>query len=101
MGDAMEEHRKAVALFRYEVLVPVLSEPPERAAAMIRRQAGKVWDIPGSRRVRVAEGTIYGWLRLYRQRGFDGLHPKSRCDRAKPRRMRSRRCLRSRRMLPS
>ena len=87
MSDAMEEHRKAVALFRYEVLVPVLSEPPERAAAMIRRQAGKVWDIPGSRRVRVAEGTIYGWLRIYRQRGFDGLHPKSRCDRAKPRRM--------------
>ena len=35
----MAEHRKAVALFRYWVLVPVLSEPPGRAAAMIRRQA--------------------------------------------------------------
>ena len=44
-----------------------------------------MWDNPGSCRVRVAEGTIYGWLRLFRQRSFDGLHPKSRCDRAKPR----------------
>ena len=87
MDDSMEEHRKAVALFRFEVLAPVLNEPPERTASLIRVQAAKVWDIPGSNRMRVAEGTIYDWLRLYRARGFDGLLPKSRRDRAKPRRM--------------
>ena len=87
MGDVMEEHRKAVALFRFEVLAPVLNEPSERTASRIRVQAAKVWDIPGSSRMRVAEGTIYDWLRLYRSRGFDGLLPKSRRDRAKPRRM--------------
>ena len=87
MGDVMEEHRKAVALFRFEVLAPVLNEPSERTASRIRVQAAKVWDIPGSSRMRVAEGTIYDWLRLYRSRGFDGLLPKSRRDGAKPRRM--------------
>ena len=87
MDGSMEEHRKAVALFRFEVLAPVLNEPPERTASLIRVQAAKVWDIPGSNRMRVAEGTIYDWLRLYRARGFDGLLPKSRRDRAKPRRM--------------
>ena len=87
MGDVMEEHRKAVALFRFEVLAPVLNEPSKRTASRIRVQAAKVWDIPGSSRMRVAEGTIYDWLRLYRSRGFDGLLPKSRRDGAKPRRM--------------
>ncbi len=47
MGDVMEEHRKAVALFRFEVLAPVLNEPSERTASRIRVQAAKVWDIPG------------------------------------------------------
>ena len=87
MSDALEEHRRAVALFRFEVLAPVLNEPSDRTASLIRVQAAKVWDIPGSSRMRVAEGTIYDWLRLYRARGFDGLLPKSRRDRAKPRRM--------------
>ena len=87
MSDDREEHRQAVALFRFEVLAPVLNEPPDRAAAVIRVQAAKVWEIPGSRRMRVAEGTIYDWLRLYRERGFEGLLPKRRSDRAKPRRM--------------
>ena len=105
MQDGMEEHRQAVALFRYEVLAPVLNEPPDRAAAVIRAQAGKAWEIPGSRRIRVAEGTIYGWLRLYRERGFEGLLPK------KPQRPREAAadaagcgrsgCCRSRRTLPS
>ena len=65
----------------------MLNEPSERTASLIRVQAAKVWDIPGSSRMRVADGTIYDWLRLYRARGFDGLLPKSRSDRAKPRRM--------------
>ena len=55
MGDAMEEHRKAVALFRFEVLAPVLSEPSEWTASLIRVQVAEVWDIPGSSRMR-------GWL---------------------------------------
>ena len=87
MDDAREEHRKAVALFRYRVLAPVLGEPPERVRPVILSQAAKFWNIPGSNRIRIAEGTIYDWLRLYRQRGFEGLKPKSRRDRAKPRRM--------------
>ena len=85
--ERREKHREAVALFRYRVLVPVLNEAPERTAAVIREQAEQVWDIPGSNRLRVAEGTIYDWLRHYRLRGFEGLKPKRRSDRAKPRRM--------------
>ena len=43
--------------------------------------------IPGSRRTRVAPQTIRDWMRLYRASGIEGLLPKPRADRAKPRRM--------------
>ena len=56
MGDAREEHREAVALFRYRVPAPVLNESPERTAAVIREQAGKVWDIPGSQQCGLRRG---------------------------------------------
>ena len=46
-----------------------------------------MWAIPGSRRTRVGETTIRDWIRRYEEQGFEGLLPKYRRDRAKPRRM--------------
>ena len=87
MSSTDEERRWAVALFRHGVIAVVLCEPLERAGALIRLQSGKVWAIPGSRRTRVGETTIRDWIRRYEEQGFEGLLPKYRRDRAKPRRM--------------
>ncbi len=77
MHGGMEEHRQAVALVRNGALAPVLNGPWDCAAALIRAQAGKVWEIPGNSRIRVVEGRVYGWLRLFGEQGFDGLLPGS------------------------
>ena len=69
-----------VALFRHGVIAELLRLPPERAAAL-RAQAQATYEIPGSRRTRVAAQTIRDWLRLYARGGFDALHPKPRTDR--------------------
>ena len=87
MSITDDERRQAVALFRHGVIAVVLCEPPERAGELIRLQSGKLWAIPGSSRIRVGETTIRDWIRLYGERGFDGLLPKRRRDQAKPRRM--------------
>ena len=87
MSSTDEERRRAVALFRHGVIAVVLCEPLEHAGALIRLQSGKVWAIPGSRRTRVGETTIRDWIRRYEEQGFEGLLPKYRRDRAKPRRM--------------
>ena len=73
MHGGMEWHRRAVALFRYGLLAQVSNGPSDRAAALIRAQAGRVWEIPGSGRILVAEETIYGCLRLHGKRGSDRL----------------------------
>ena len=59
---------------------------PERAA-VIRDRAERAHAIPGSRRTRIAAQTLRDWIRIYRRSGFDGLMPKARSDRARPRRM--------------
>ena len=89
MGRNDEDHRQAVALFRYGVIAVLLTLAP--GSAELRRAlhdaTTRSWDIPGTRRTRVAEQTIRDWMRHYRRGGFEALKPKRRTDRGKPRRM--------------
>ena len=71
-----------VALFRYRVIAPLLTEPRGKASRQIREQAGLRWEIPGSDRTRVAPETIRSWFRLYRRDGLDALRPKDRSRRS-------------------
>lgn len=87
MSEDDKEHRTEVALFRYRVIVPLLDLSGAQRARGMRELAAKTWSIPGSRRTRVAETTIRDWLLIYRKSGFDGLMPKRREDRGKPRRL--------------
>ena len=85
MTPPEDDPRQAVALFRYGLIAPLLSEP--RPGKLIRQLAEKRYVIPGSRRSRIAPSTLYDWLRTYRQSGFEGLMPRRRADSARPRRM--------------
>ncbi len=73
-----------LALFRLSVLGPLISrERLERGELkrLIREQAARHYDIPGSRRSQVSEKGIEAWFYAYRRDGLDGLLPKPRTDR--------------------
>ena len=60
MNDDDRDLRRAVALFRYEVIAGLMSLAPRsrEMAAELHVRANRAWTIPGTRRTRVAEQTI-------------------------------------------
>ena len=87
MDNESKSHAEQVALFRYGLIADLIHIPPGggRAGhnglyAKLREKTAIEYAIPGSRRTRVAPETIRGWLRDYREHGFDGLLPKPRAD---------------------
>ncbi len=78
-----------VALFRYGIISDFVNLPPGARGlyAQIKKKAELDYQIPGSRRTRVAEETIRSWLKKYRMGGFDALLPKERNDKGKARRL--------------
>ena len=89
MNHSDDELRQAVALFRYGVIADLVHLPlgTRGMAAKLRDKAGQTYAIPGTTRTQIAANTIRGWIRLYRDRGFEGLYPRPRADRGKPRRL--------------
>lgn len=87
MKDRELDVRNELALFRYTMIAQVMRAEIGQRQALARELANRHWDIPGTRRTRVGEGTIRHWISLYNKRGFDGLLPKVRHDRARPRRL--------------
>jgi transposase InsO family protein len=89
MPDSHDNHRQAVALFRYGLIADLLHLPPGSAGITdrLRAKAEQDYTIPGSRRTRVAAETLRDWLKCYRRGGFDALLPKPRTDRGQPRRL--------------
>ncbi len=81
------DHATEVALFRYGVIMPLLDLAGAARGRAMREQASRDWTIPGSRRTRIAESTMRDWVLIYRESGFEGLKPKRRRDRGKPRRL--------------
>ena len=82
-----DKTREAIALFRYGVIADLLHrEAGQRGLyALLNEKAQREYEIPGTRRVRVAAETIRGWLSVYRDGGFDALRPKPRRDEGQPR----------------
>jgi transposase InsO family protein len=52
---------------------------------VLREKAERAYEIPGSRRTRVAPETIRDWLSAYRRGGFDALRPQVRRDQGRAR----------------
>jgi transposase InsO family protein len=79
------ETREQIALIRYKLISPVLAEPARVQNEYFRTQAAKRHEFPryGNRQVKVS--TLKCWLKAYRKNGFDGLKPKIRSDRGRPR----------------
>jgi len=82
-----DKTREQIALFRYGLIADLAQrQVGERGLyALLRERAEKVYEVPGSRRSRVAAETLREWLALYRRGGFAALHPKPRCDQGRAR----------------
>jgi transposase len=79
------ETREQIALIRYKMISPVLAEPGRVQNEYFRTQAAKRHEFPrlGSRKVKVS--TLKAWLKAFRKNGFDGLKPRIRSDKGRPR----------------
>ncbi len=79
------ETREQIALIRYKLISPVLAEPGRVQNEYFRTQAANRYEFPryGNRKVKVS--TLKSWLKAYRKNGFDGLKPKTRSDKGRPR----------------
>lgn len=76
------DRRKAeeIANFRYRLISPIVCRESlyfGETADLIREAAGKIYQIPGSRKTRVSIRTIERYLKQYREGGFEALMPKS------------------------
>ena len=78
----IDERRREIALFRYGLIADLVQlEPHHRGLyALLTQKAQLDYTIPGSLRRKVAPETLRGWLRDYRQGGFDALVPRVRAD---------------------
>jgi transposase InsO family protein/transposase len=79
------ETREQIALMRYKLISPVLAEPGRVQNEYFRSQAAKRHDFPryGIREVKVS--TLKSWLKTFKKTGFNGLKPKIRKDKGRPR----------------
>jgi putative transposase len=77
-----DQTREQIGLFRYGLIADLLHGDVEKKglSALLREKAERVYEIPGSRRTRVASETIRDWLMAYRRGGFAALRPQVRSD---------------------
>lgn len=80
-----EKDREKVALFRYGLLAPVLLGQVPSQKEYLAKAAAKKHQVPHYGEKEFTPKTLAAWLVDYRREGFEGLKPKRRSDRGKPR----------------
>lgn len=82
-----DKAREQIALFRYGLIADLIHRGSGEKGlyALLQEKAAREYEIPGTRRTRVAAETIRDWLKDYRHGGFDALRPKPRRDQGQAR----------------
>lgn len=85
-----EEMKQKIALFRFQVIAPLLSVSKidrGEKEKLLTDISAKEWEIPGSSRTYIGRTTILGWLKCYEKSGrkLTSLYPKDRNDIGKSR----------------
>jgi transposase InsO family protein len=75
-----ESIREKIALFRYQLISPILVGEIDNLTKYFERIATKVYDVPHYGKREYSPTTFATWLMNYRKSGFDGLKPKKRSD---------------------
>lgn len=79
--------RKAIALFKYSLIAPVLMDNVTVQISYFREMAQREHDVPHHGRKKYKALTFKKWLQMYRRHGFDVLYPRERNDRGKSRKI--------------
>lgn len=85
-----DEARRNIALFRYGIIAPAISEThgeDKSIKEFFSDAAKKTYTNPRGEDVRVAASTLERWYYSYRQEGFDALIPQRRCDTGQSRKL--------------
>jgi len=82
-----ERKRHDIALFRYGVIAPVLSENVDVQIEYFRKTAEKELPVPHWGKKKYDAYTFKKWLKQYRHGGFDALIPKERNDKGQSRKI--------------
>lgn len=81
--------REEIALFRFQLISPVLNGQVDTRNSYFSQIATKTYDVPHYGKRDYSPRTFESWLRQYRLNGFNGLKPKKRSDRNKSRKISS------------
>ncbi len=85
--EERERHRQKIADFRYSVVGelcnPYLTDDERKA--LIKEKTHRLYVIPGSKKTGISAETIRNWATKYKLYGKEGLLPKQREDRGRPR----------------
>ena len=81
-----DKKREEIALFRYSLIVPFLSQEELEwgvKGELLQRMVKQITTLPFSQKTSLHEATIRRYLRIYRKQGFAALKPKNRADKGK------------------
>lgn len=85
-----DETRQEIALFRYGIIVPLISGTDDDYSSnksFFRDAAKKTYTNPRGIETTVSATTIERWYYNYQHNGFDGLLPQRRCDTGQSRKL--------------
>jgi putative transposase len=81
MAELPITKQDAVAFFRFQVISEMLDAPKGFIEATAKKLAKQQYnDVVNKRMVTFSERTIFNYYSNYKKHGFDGLKPKTRCD---------------------
>ncbi len=93
-----EDEKKQVVVFRFSVISDFVNTSElsqTRKNRLMKDKCARKWQIPFSEKTRISKGTIFRWIRIYRNSSGDltSLYPKDRSDQGKSRSMDEETCL--------
>ncbi len=85
-----EEERQKIALFRYGIIAPLISETYDEQKSLkefFLHASQKVYANPRGEEAKISESTIERWYYYYKNGGFDALLPQRRSDTGRSRKI--------------
>jgi putative transposase len=84
MNELPISKQDAVAFFRFQIISEMLDAPKGYIRATAKNLANRQFnDVVNKRMVKFSERTIFTYYSNYKKYGFDGLKPKTRCDKGR------------------
>jgi transposase InsO family protein len=78
--EALMDKNKEYALFKFQIISPVINDPSSNHWKYFQEMANREYDLEFTKQKRFSPNTFKKWLHIYRMEGFDGLLGSTRKD---------------------